>query len=198
MTRYIIDLTIGLAWAVTVGWVLWAGRRRRAAASKGGKEAVEQIADTLSAAAGIAVDMQAQRDETERQRRRADEYFGKIESVVTEAREMTALYLRTGAEHAAAQDMMMREIERLCLQYAALQKQVWAAETLETAKQAAKSPLRRNATLKVIADEFRDKHVIQPSELAKALSEGKHPTAALVELAKLLTTRPASTDSTAG
>ena len=75
-----------------------------------------------------------QRAETERTRgqrdeeaRKAREYFERIDGVVTEANECRRLLVKTGAEHGAAQAMMLAEIDSIVHQYRALARQFLTA-----------------------------------------------------------------------
>lgn len=105
--------------------------------------------------------------------RKKDEIFDRIESIVAERTTALNFYHVQAAEHANAQDMMMREIASYEHQYEGLRQRVAAATTLDAAHAAAARRLRRNASLALLADEFRGSHV--PDQVAPVLAGGCVP-----------------------
>lgn len=103
-----------------------------------------------------------QREETDRVRgqrdeeaRKAREYFDRIDGVVAEANECRRLLVKTGAEHGAAQAMMLAEIDSIVHQYRALARQFLTA----TGKPAQRPEPLLNAAIQVVAADFREAHV---------------------------------------
>lgn len=147
--------------SVALGWAIGVADRRRRSTTDGTAALVslDQLAASLAA---LEIDLVAQRKETERTRqerdeqaRKAREYFAKIDGCVVEATESRRLLVRTGAEHGNAQAMMLTEIESLTRQYQALANHFHAA----TGKPAPRPEPRLNATIQIVADEFREAHV---------------------------------------
>lgn len=104
----------------------------------------------------------AQREETDRARaqrdeeaRKAREYFDRIDGIVKEADDCRRLLVKTGAEHGAAQAMMLAEIDSVVHQYGALVKQYQQA----TGKPAPRPEPWLNAAIQVVAADFREAHV---------------------------------------
>ena len=135
---------------------------RRFRVSRQGAAALASLEQLAAALAGLAQDLAHQRTETEHARaardaeaRRANEYFQKIEGCVLEATESRRLLVRTGAEHGAAQGMMLQEIESLAHQYRQLSEHYRAA----TGKPPARPEPRLNSAIQTVADEFRESHV---------------------------------------
>jgi hypothetical protein len=150
----IVSLCVGVAIGVLA-------RRRRV--SRHGTAALVSLEQLAASLAGLECDLAEQRAETERTRaqrdeqaRKAGEYFAKIDGCVTEATECKRLLVRTGAEHGNAQAMMLVEIESLARQYQALAAQYHQA----TGKPPPRPEPRMNPTIQIIADEFREVHVI--------------------------------------
>lgn len=133
-----------------VGYLVF--RLRSTAQGKAALGSLGQIASTI---AELELNLRQQRMATEDARRRADEYFGKIDGCVREATQAKSLLIRTGAEHGAAQGLMLREIESLSIQYRRL-SQLYR-------EVAGKPPPRPEPILdpriQIVADEFREQHV---------------------------------------
>jgi hypothetical protein len=125
------------------------------AIQKAEEELVHQRAETERARADRDEKVRTLTAERDAEARKAREYFDRIEGIVKEATECRRLLVRTGAEHAAAQAMMLREIESLAIQYRTLTKQYRDA----TKKAPPRPEPLLNTTLQVIADEFREAHV---------------------------------------
>jgi hypothetical protein len=106
----------------------------------------------LTALRGEIERARAQRDE---EARKAREYFDRIDGIVKEADECRRLLVKTGAEHGAAQAMMLAEIDSVVHQYGALAKQYQEA----TGKPAPRPEPRLNAAIQVVAADFREAHV---------------------------------------
>lgn len=143
-------------------------RRRRVTAD--GVAALGSLSQLESALQGLKGDLAHQQEETERARRRADEYFAKIEGCVREATEARQLMIRTGAEHGSAQAMMLAEIESLHMQYRALAAQYKAS----TGRPAARPEPRLDPAIRAVAAEFRDEHVTpyQPAPVPTPAESG--------------------------
>lgn len=148
-----VALVLGVAGGVAAQR-LRAGRQARAALSS-----LDHLSTTLR---GLESDLGAARSETEQARaqrdaeaRRAREYFDRIDGIVREADECRRLLVRTGAEHGLAQAMMLAEIESLTHQYRQLSRQYREA----TGKPPSRPEPRLNASIQVVADEFREAHV---------------------------------------
>jgi len=92
------------------------------------------------------------------------EVFASVESIVAERNAIMEQYHRQAAEHANAQDMMMREVKLLTMQYEWLAGRVKAAPDLAAAQALAARPLRRNALLVQIAEDFQNEHEVPPVE----------------------------------
>lgn len=105
--------------------------------------------------------------------RQKDEIFNQIESIVAERMQAMSLYQVQASEHAAAQDMMMREIASCEHQYEGLRQRVAAASSLDAAHAAASRKLRRNATLALLAEEFRTTHA--PDQVVLTRTSGCAP-----------------------
>lgn len=151
--------------------VRWGGRVRRANAVTAMETSLRAIEATLASAKEQLTHQQA---ETELARRRADEYFATIESVVKEATAAKQLYVRSGAEHGAAQSMMLREIDSLAGQYRVLATQYKTA----TGKAPPRPEPVLDRTLQVVAAEFRDEHVPAPAARSTAVSPSPTPNTA--------------------
>lgn len=103
-----------------------------------------------------------QREETDRARaqrdeeaRKAREYFDRIDGIVKEADECRRLLVLTGAQHGAAQAMMLAEIDSLAQQYRWLSDEYREA----TGKPPPRREPRLNAAIQVVAADFREAHV---------------------------------------
>jgi hypothetical protein len=84
---------------------------------------------------------------------------GVIGSIVEERNGIMERYHRQATEHASAQDIMLRENERIAQQYSRLVAAVAAAPDLAAAQNLCKRPLRRHPLLEELAADFREKHV---------------------------------------
>lgn len=146
-----VFLCIGVALGVL-------GRRRRV--NRHGLAAIASLDQLNTVFAGLERDLAHQRAETELvrtdrdfQKRRADEYFAKIDGCVVEATECRKLLVHTGASHGAAQAMMLHEIESLAAQYR------WLAEQYrQDVGRGAPAP-RLNLAIQEVAAEFREQYV---------------------------------------
>lgn len=86
--------------------------------------------------------------------------FESIEAIVAERNGVMQDYHEQAAQHASAQDMMMREIKVVSQQYDSLSRAVREAPDLATAQKLAARKLRTNETLAQIASDFQEKHVL--------------------------------------
>lgn len=98
--------------------------------------------------------------------------FESIESIVNERNAIMEQYHRQAAEHASAQDMMMREVKVVSMQYDSMSNAVLDAKDLEAAKKAAKRKLRRNELLSRIAEDFQEHHVKERPTRENSEKEG--------------------------
>lgn len=124
---------------------LWTSRVSGAAAS----DSLTAVAAALEQA---KTELNAQRAETERARKRADEYFATIEGTVNEANVARRAYLQCAVEHGAAQGMMMREIERLALAHTSLSR-LYREKTGDTPPE-----LKIDPVIVRVAREFASSH----------------------------------------
>jgi len=134
-------------------------RRRSRAAGGAALASLGQIDVTIK---DLESALALQREETDRARaqrdeeaRKAREYFDRIDGIVKEADDCRRLLVKTGAEHGAAQAMMLAEIDSVVHQYGALAKQYQEA----TGKPAPRPEPRLNAAIQVVAADFREAHV---------------------------------------
>jgi hypothetical protein len=152
-----VALSFALLVGVVVGVLLQRRRgARQGATALGSLDSIEAALRTLEA--DLATQRQqtdAAREQRDNEARKAREYFERIDGIVTEANECRRLLVRTGAEHAAAQAMMIVEIESLTGQYQLLARQYRQA----TGKPPPRPEPKLNTAIQVVANEFRDAHV---------------------------------------
>lgn len=134
-------------------------RRRSRAAGGAALASLGQIDVTIK---DLEAALALQREETDRARaqrdeeaRKAREYYDRIDGIVKEANECRRLLVLTGAQHGAAQAMMLAEIDSLAHQYAMLVHQYREA----TGKPPPRPEARLNAAIQVVAADFREAHV---------------------------------------
>lgn len=118
-----------------------------------GIRAEEEAEDATRAKLGAQAARRDAEVECDRQKRRADEYFAKIEGIVQEANEARNGYIESAAQHGNAQSMMLREREQLILQYRGL-----AARFEKETKSPAPKP-RINDAIEQVAADFRERHI---------------------------------------
>lgn len=97
--------------------------------------------------------------------------FESIEAIVAERNNIMQSYHEQAAQHASAQDMMMREIKVVAQQYDALSRAVREAPDLAEAQKFASRKLRTNDLLAQIAADFQASHV-SPGERSTRSSPG--------------------------
>lgn len=150
---------------VTAAASAWAGfvfgqRSKRATPvqTEQANTAVEHIGAALAEASEkfnqCMQDLTQQRNMTEEARRRADEFFRRIDGCVKEATEAKSLYYRASAEHGAAQAILMRCIDGLAKQYR------WLASYYErdVGKPAPRREPEIDPIVRRVAAEFEDEH----------------------------------------
>jgi hypothetical protein len=147
---------LALGFGVVFGWVarLFVVRVRTL-------RSLRRASGTLDEVERVMAEAQARERELEAalvlQRQRADNYFNTIAEIERERNGWTELHTRMTAEHGRAQDMMMREIQLVTVQYEQRRRAVLLAleaGDVEVARTAAAVQLRRNAALEAIAHEF--------------------------------------------
>lgn len=160
-------MELGVALLVTVATLLGllVGLRRTRRHLRASIQAMESVADDSAA---LNAELQLTREQR-------DDFFSRIEGIVEEATKAKTLYLETGASHAAAQAMMLREIESLAKQYSRLV----AEYTRVTGKKPRRLEPVLNMQLQQVADDFREAHV-HPDQLQQLLDkvpppEGEQP-----------------------
>lgn len=147
MVLGLIGLVVGAC--VMYGWLRWRSRVQTAAVGA-------SVTSLASAFTDVETELRAKDREIEIARRRADEYFTKIEECVTEANEARRLYTQSAVEAGAAQAMMLREIESLARQYHGLAVEYRRA----VGKDPPRPEPRRDPTILAVANEFQEAHIV--------------------------------------
>lgn len=147
-------IAIGVAWLVS-----WRrGRGRTSSAASAIEFAAQRARD-------LTEDYEAMRQENERLRiehgrlqRRDDERTEALLGVQKERDDRMQLYLRMAAEHGAAQDILMRQINSLGWQHRMLCRAVQQAKTLPDAIALTKRDLRLDPIVRQVYEEFAAEH----------------------------------------
>lgn len=155
-------------WAIaaTVACLAMLALLRRATHAASGKrsEAQEMLAlayaEREEALRGLDQQLTEVKRRAEDAERKAAEYFEKIEGIVAEANKAREGHINASVEHGHAQAMMLRERERLVIQYRGLQA-LFKQRTGEAAPEPQLNPL-----IETVADDFRNHHVITAAAAA--------------------------------
>ena len=157
MTEWLIAWGVVATLSVIGTLVFFMRIRREVNATRGAAELVADDSADLNA-------------ELQRTREQRDDLFSRIDGIVAESTKNKSLYLETGASHAAAQAMMLREIESLAKQYSRL--------VAEYQRVTGKKPRRMepllNVQLQRVADDFRESHV-HPEQLQQLMDQVPPP-----------------------
>lgn len=108
--------------------------------------------------------------------RKAEEYFGVIEGIEQERNRAHSILDQSNAEHGAAQDMMMREIQSVAIQYSRRATQILKAldaNDLDAVRTAAATPLRASREVARVAEEFGLRYGTKKQEPLPPVSPGE-------------------------
>lgn len=164
--NYIVSWAIGLLFIVLlVVWIRESRSRRREGAKQLEQAEVDMQAAASSAAdlTGEVVDLREQIDRERKlsaeERRQRQEINARIGGILAERDSRTKLYYEQAAAHANAQSMMLRERERISVQFTRLRMLVLQAKTLEEAQAPAQRDLQKNPAIEQVAADFRETHI---------------------------------------
>ena len=131
----LMAVTIGLIW-LTKPWRLAGRAARRQSLARQVRRALKDVGNSANAAEDATkLIRQLQRD-AESQRRRADEYFNKIEVMESERDHWQQLYYQVSVEHGNAQELLLAERRENARRMLAAGKQPYADPRVEAAVQA--------------------------------------------------------------
>lgn len=148
-----ILLAIGLVCLALGAAVILRYLRRRL-----GRRVAADYSDIATSVATVAADHEAMRREVDTSRRQRDEYAAKIAGILAERDEWKTLYHQQSSEHAAAQDVMMREIESLRRQYGRLTGALKNVDSLDAARALSDRDLRTDPVIAAIGEAFATEH----------------------------------------
>jgi len=114
-----------------------------------------------------------QKAELANEMRKREEVVAKIEGILGEKKSWSDLYQSQARAHAAAQDLLLRELEACVRQYEGLTRLVTASKSLEDAHVAARRKLKLGRAAQIVAQEFRLEFVTRQLESEKDLTVPK-------------------------